>query len=219
MTRFRFVHDHQDAYPVKRLGELVACSRSGFYGWRDRPLSDHYLADVDLAAEIFEIHVASQRTYGTPRILRQLQHRNRRVGRKRVARIMADSQYTSLEFGTRLDDWNVTPSFGRTGGVLGQRRHGIDLGHDQTRNPRHPRRLDPHDQITASHRPVRLHRNVLQLPPPPSTARPPNPQRGLHRLRQRGLNHRNTRPRERVYSMQRVLVTGWFLQPIVLTGS
>ena len=36
------------------------------------------------------IHEASQRTYGTPRVLGQLQHRNRRVGRKRVARIMAE---------------------------------------------------------------------------------------------------------------------------------
>ena len=90
MTRFRFVQDHQAGYPVKRLCELVECSRSGFYAWRARPLSDHYLTDVDLAAEIFEIHEASQRTYGTPRVLEQLQHRDRRVGRKRVARIMAE---------------------------------------------------------------------------------------------------------------------------------
>ena len=90
MTRFRFVQDHQAGYRVKRLCELVECSRSGFYAWQTRPLSDHYLTDVDLAAEIFEIHEASQRTYGTPRVLGQLQHRNRRVGRKRVARIMAE---------------------------------------------------------------------------------------------------------------------------------
>ena len=56
MTRFRFVSEHMAEYPVKRLCELVECSRSGFYAWRNRPLSDHYLADVDLAAEIFEIH-------------------------------------------------------------------------------------------------------------------------------------------------------------------
>ncbi len=90
MTRFRFVQDHRADYPVKRLCELVECSRSGFYAWQDRPLSDHYLTDVELAAEIFEIHEASQRTYGTPRVLGQLQHRDRRVGRKRVARIMSE---------------------------------------------------------------------------------------------------------------------------------
>ena len=90
MTRFRFVDDHQADYPVTRLCELVECSRSRFYAWANRPLSDHYLDDVDLATEIFDIHQASQRTYGSPRVLGQLQHRDRRVGRKRVARIMAE---------------------------------------------------------------------------------------------------------------------------------
>ena len=90
MTRFRFVSDHRADYPVKRLCELVECSRSGYYAWRDRPLSDHYVTDAVLANEIYDIHVASQRTYGTPRVLGQLQHRDRSVGRKRVARIMAE---------------------------------------------------------------------------------------------------------------------------------
>lgn len=49
----------------------MECSRSEFYAWRDPPLSEHYLADVDLAAEIFEIDEASQRTYGTPRVRRE----------------------------------------------------------------------------------------------------------------------------------------------------
>jgi len=96
VTRFRFVSANEDAYRVKRLCELVECSRSGFYGWRDRPLSDRYLADVDLANDIYNIHVASQRTYGAPRVLGQLQHRNRRVSRKRVARIMAECGFVGV---------------------------------------------------------------------------------------------------------------------------
>ncbi len=90
MTRFRFVQDHSAGYPVKRLCELVECSRSGFYAWRDRPLSDHYVTDAELANEIYDIHVASQGTYGQPRILGQLHHRGRRVAGKRVARVMAE---------------------------------------------------------------------------------------------------------------------------------
>ena len=46
------------------------------------------MTDAELANEIFDIHVASQRTYGTPRVFGQLQHRGRRVSGKRVARIM-----------------------------------------------------------------------------------------------------------------------------------
>jgi transposase InsO family protein len=53
-------------------------------------LSDHYLTDVDLAAEIYDIHVASRRTYGAPRVAGQLANRGRRHSRKRVARIMAE---------------------------------------------------------------------------------------------------------------------------------
>ncbi len=90
MTRFRFVQDHSAEHPVKRLCELVECSRSGFYAWRSRPLSDRYVTDAELANGIYDIHIASQRTYGAPRVLGQLQHHNRRVGRKRVARIMAE---------------------------------------------------------------------------------------------------------------------------------
>ena len=60
----RFVSEHCGSYPVKRLCELVEISRSGYYEWSRRPLSNHYLADVDLAAEIYEIHETSRRTYG-----------------------------------------------------------------------------------------------------------------------------------------------------------
>lgn len=90
MTRFRFVQDHQSDYQIKRLCELVECSRSGFYAWQNRPLSDRYIADADLANKIYDIHTKSQRTYGAPRIWGQLQHHDQRVGKKRVARLMAE---------------------------------------------------------------------------------------------------------------------------------
>ena len=40
--------------------------------------------------EIYEIHVASRRTYGAPRVEGQLRHRGQCHSRKRVARIMAE---------------------------------------------------------------------------------------------------------------------------------
>lgn len=85
----RFVSDHADQYPVTRLCTVVEVPRSTFYEWRGRPLSKHDLDDAYLANEIADIHRASHRTYGAPRVHGQLGHRGRRVGRKRVARIMA----------------------------------------------------------------------------------------------------------------------------------
>ena len=34
MTRFQFVADHQDAFEVKRLCELVEVERSSYYAWK-----------------------------------------------------------------------------------------------------------------------------------------------------------------------------------------
>jgi len=86
----RFVSDNADQYPVTRLCALVGVPRSSFYEWRGRALSHHYMADAVMANEIVDIHRASQRTYGAPRVHGQLRHRGWRVGRKRVARIMVE---------------------------------------------------------------------------------------------------------------------------------
>jgi len=85
----QFVSDNADRYPVNRLCVLVDVPRSTFYGWRNRPPSSRDLDDAVLADEIIEIHRASQGTYGAPRVSGQLRHRGWRVGRKRVARLMA----------------------------------------------------------------------------------------------------------------------------------
>jgi putative transposase len=86
----RFVSEHAGSYPVKRLCQLVEVPRSSFYEWASRPPSQHYVDDVDLSREIYEIHVASRRTYGSPRVTGQLHNAGRHHGRKRIARIMAE---------------------------------------------------------------------------------------------------------------------------------
>ncbi len=90
MSCFRFVDDHRADYPVKRLCALVGVPRSSFYEWANRALSEHYLSDAWLANDIYDIHVASRRTYGAPRIQGQLRHLGKCHSTKRIARIMAE---------------------------------------------------------------------------------------------------------------------------------
>ena len=92
----RFVSDHADRYPVTRLCALVGVARSSFYEWRNRVPSQHVVDDAVLVAEIVGIHRASQGTYGAPRVHGQLRHHGRRVGRKRVARLMATHGLTGV---------------------------------------------------------------------------------------------------------------------------
>ena len=88
MSRFRFVEDHRDVYDVKRLCRLAEVSRSGFYAWRTRPLSQRSVRDAELVDQITTIHTDSRRTYGAPRVHGQLARRGVHVGCKRVARLM-----------------------------------------------------------------------------------------------------------------------------------
>src|SRR2546423_635872 len=67
---------------------MLGVSRSGFHAWERRAPSDRELADARLVERIREIHAESRHTYGARRIPRALRHRDVRVGRKRMERLM-----------------------------------------------------------------------------------------------------------------------------------
>jgi putative transposase len=89
-VRFVFVEAERAQYPVGLLCLLLDVSRSGYYAWRGRPASERAVADRALTAEIRVIHERSRRRYGSPRIHEELGANDKRVGRKRVARLMKE---------------------------------------------------------------------------------------------------------------------------------
>jgi transposase InsO family protein len=94
VTRFQFVADHQDAFEVKRLCELVEIERSSFYAWvKAAPArAARAAADTALAEKIRAIH-ADDNTIGAPRATAELNDgvpAGERVNHKRVARVMRE---------------------------------------------------------------------------------------------------------------------------------
>ena len=92
MTRFQFVADHQDAFEVKRMCELVEVKRSSYYAWQDAAAAREAraAADAELAAKLRAIH-AEDNTIGAPRATAELNDGvgpGERVNHKRVARVM-----------------------------------------------------------------------------------------------------------------------------------
>jgi putative transposase len=85
---YAFIRDHVAAFPVRAMCEVLGVSRSGYYAWAGRPESARAAADRDLAAQIRVAHEASRGRYGSPRVHAELRAHGRRVGRKRVARLM-----------------------------------------------------------------------------------------------------------------------------------
>lgn len=82
------MRDHQARFPVAALCRVLQVSKSGYYAWAKRPQSARAQRDALLVAQIIASHKRSDSTYGSPRILGDLQDAGEFVGRKRVARLM-----------------------------------------------------------------------------------------------------------------------------------
>ena len=75
-------------YPIALMCRVLGVSRSGLYAWVRRGRSAREEADRYLRKQGEAIHARSRRTYGSPRVHRQLRVDGVRVGRKRVERLM-----------------------------------------------------------------------------------------------------------------------------------
>lgn len=79
---------HRSIWPVSRLCRMLAVSRSGFHEWHERAPSARALEDERLTGRIRSFHLLSARSYGSPRLWRDLREAGERIGENRVARLM-----------------------------------------------------------------------------------------------------------------------------------
>jgi len=86
---YDFITAQKATYAVTTLCRVLQVSRSAYYGGGRRPPARRRVTDAALSVRIRAIHRASRATYGSPRIHEQLRQEQTRVGRKRVARLMA----------------------------------------------------------------------------------------------------------------------------------
>ena len=76
---------------VVRCCAVLGVSRSGYYGWLNRPVSDRRHANEKLALKIKQIWLDSRESYGLPRICEQLKSENLCIGKNRVQKIMKNN--------------------------------------------------------------------------------------------------------------------------------
>lgn len=86
--RYQFIQAHQEEFPVQRLCSVLGVSPSGYYAWRERPVSVRRQANQKLMLEIRAIHNRSRKTYGSPRVHAELRASGFRASKNRVARLM-----------------------------------------------------------------------------------------------------------------------------------
>ncbi len=94
---FRHIDTAEKAMAVRRKCAVFGVSASGYYAWRERKPSRRQLDDMVLLAHIRSQFSLSHETYGSPRMVVELQEEGIRVGRHRVARLMRDNGLKALQ--------------------------------------------------------------------------------------------------------------------------
>ena len=82
------MQSHRDRWNLGRMCTLLNLSRSGFYAWRKRGLSQRAMSNEELTREIHRIYAEGRGEYGSPTIYHVLRENGFRVNHKRIARLM-----------------------------------------------------------------------------------------------------------------------------------
>lgn len=85
---YRLIDAEKASYSVSMLCKVLKVARSGYYAWKDRPLSKRDGENATLTEQIRKIHQRSRGTYGYPRVHAELRALGVCCNRKRVARLM-----------------------------------------------------------------------------------------------------------------------------------
>jgi transposase InsO family protein len=93
--KYKFIDMHRSDFEVGKMCRALRVSRSGYYAWRKKPVSEREKENEKLAAIIRDIHEWSRNTYGSPRVHAELRDRGYCIGRNRVARLMREQRIRS----------------------------------------------------------------------------------------------------------------------------
>ena len=86
--KYRFIDQQKGTHSVSLLCRALGVSPQAYYQWRKRELSPRRRNNEALIERIRSVHQSSRRTYGSPRVHRELRAQGVQCSRKRVARLM-----------------------------------------------------------------------------------------------------------------------------------
>jgi putative transposase len=88
--RFAFIAARKAEFPISVMCRVFNVQPSGFYSWQKRPPPKRKKDDDRLKVHVRASHKASRKTYGSPRVYKDMKAEGFKVGKKRVARLMRE---------------------------------------------------------------------------------------------------------------------------------
>ena len=95
-STYAFIRAHRSEFDTAVMCRVLGVSRSGYYEWLRKPLSDRALEDQRLLGLIRTSYTASHGVYGAPRIFLDLREAGESCSKHRVARIMRVNKMRAL---------------------------------------------------------------------------------------------------------------------------
>ena len=129
MKRYQFIELYKEQYCVSLMCRVLQVARSGYYRWRNTPVSRRSQENGRLELEIKAVFEENRGVYGSPRVHQELRARGVACGEKLVARLM---HKTGLRAVTKRAFRKTTDSrhgLGVTGNLLN--REFVALGPNQ----------------------------------------------------------------------------------------
>jgi len=87
--RFAFIRRHEEVFRITSMCRVLSVTPQGYHAWKKRAASARALENEALLVEIRACHKRSLRSYGSPRVWRELKRRRGRLGENRVAKLMS----------------------------------------------------------------------------------------------------------------------------------
>jgi len=87
--RYQFIKEHSDEFCIRKMCRILEVKKSGYYAWLKRPESARAIENKRLLEEIRRVHKdGDKKSYGSPRIQKELRHKGVKAGKNRIAGLM-----------------------------------------------------------------------------------------------------------------------------------
>jgi len=87
--KYEFIQEHSSEFSVEEMSKFLKISRSGYYDWLSRPMSNNEKENSDLLIVIEQVFKDYNAIYGYRRVTEALSDLGYFAGKHRVARIMS----------------------------------------------------------------------------------------------------------------------------------
>lgn len=109
--KYQFIAEHERAYSVKRMCQVLGVQRSGYYAWKERPVGAREQANAELLVKVRQAFHHSRCTYGSLRIRHYWQRLGYHFSRHRIARLMRKAHLVPV----RVVKWHPRTTQQRSG--------------------------------------------------------------------------------------------------------